>query len=142
MRRLTVGLASLVVAWAVAAEGQEIGFIEKFALAGERTEALKLLIPGSEDYYYFHCLHYQNTERFDQVDELLKAWIKRYNHTPRVQEIQNRQALLTYEKDPAASLEFVRQRLGIQFNHQRDNDRREAEPDQPNSIRHSSAASG
>ncbi|MDA1051273.1 MAG: hypothetical protein O3C40_12445 [Planctomycetota bacterium] len=120
MRRLTAVLAGLVVACAVAADAQEIGFIEKFALADDRTEALKLLIPGSEEYYYFHCLHDLNTEQFDQVDELLKAWIKRYNYTPRVQQIQNRQALLTYEKDPAASLEFIRQRLGIQFHHQRE----------------------
>ena len=120
MKRWTAVLASLVIAVVVAADAQEIGFIEKFALAEDRTQALKLLIPGSEDYYYFHCLHYQNTEQFDQVDELLKAWIKRYNYTPRVHQIRNRQALLTYEKDPAASLEFIRQRLGIQFNHQRD----------------------
>lgn len=125
MRRLTAVFAGLMVVGAVAApaqqaHAQEIGFIEKFALAGDRTEALKLLIPGSEEYYYFHCLHYQNTERFDQVDELLKVWIKRYNYTPRVHEIQNRQALLTYEKDPAASLEFIRQRLGLQFNHLRE----------------------
>ncbi|MBC8355256.1 MAG: hypothetical protein H8E66_25045 [Planctomycetes bacterium] len=120
MRRLTVVLAGLSVVCAAMVHAQEIGFIEKFALAEDRTEALKLLIPGSEEYYYFHCLHYQNTEQFDQVEELLKAWIKRYNYTPRVHQIQNRQALLTYEKDPAASLEFIRHRLGIQFNHQRE----------------------
>ena len=120
MRRLTVGLASLIVLCSVAVEAQQIGFIEKFALAEDRSEALKLLIPGSQDYYYFHCLHYQNTEQFDRVEELLKAWIKRYNYTPAVHEIQNRQALLTYQDDPESSLEFIRGRLGIQFNHQRD----------------------
>ena len=120
MKRLAAYLTFCVVVWAGAAHAAEIGFIEKFALAKDRTEALQLLIPGSEDYYYFHCLHYQNTEQFDQVDELLKAWIKRYKVTPRVREIQNRQALLTYEKDPAASLEFIRRQLNIQFNHQRE----------------------
>jgi hypothetical protein len=117
---LAVLLASLVVTFAVPADAVEIGFSEKFALAKDRTEALKLLIPGSEEYYYYHCLHYQNTEQFDQVEELLKAWIKRYKYTSRVHEIQNRQALLTYDRDPAKSLEFIRQRLGIQFNHQRE----------------------
>ena len=34
---------------------------------------LKQLIPGTEDYYYYHCLHLQNTEQFDKVDELLQA---------------------------------------------------------------------
>ena len=36
------------------ARGADIGFIEKFALAKDRKEALKLLIPGTTDYYYYH----------------------------------------------------------------------------------------
>ena len=120
MRCLALLLASLVVTCAVWGDAAEIGFYEKFALAEDRTEALKLLIPGSEEYYYFHCLHCQNTEQFDRVEELLQAWIKRYKYTPRVHEIQNRQALLTYQQDPAKALEFIRHRLGIQFNHQRE----------------------
>ena len=120
MKRLAVALAILIFLCAASINAAEIGFIEKFSLAEDRAEALKLLIPGSQEYYYYHCLHYQNTEQFDQVEELLKAWIKRYNYTPAVREIQNRQALLTYDKDPAASLEFIRGQLGIQFNHQRD----------------------
>ena len=63
MRRLTAVLVGLMIACAVAADAQEIGFIEKFALTEDRTEALKLLIPGSQEYYYYHCLHYQNTEQ-------------------------------------------------------------------------------
>ena len=38
--------------------GGDIGFVEDFALAKDRTTALKQLIPGTEDYYYYHCLHY------------------------------------------------------------------------------------
>ena len=34
---------------------QEIGFIEDFALAADRKEALRQLIPGTEDYYYYHA---------------------------------------------------------------------------------------
>lgn len=102
------------------ASAEEIGFIEDFSLAEDRTQALAQLIPGTEDYYYYHALHYQNNEQFDKVEELLKAWIKRYNYTARVQEIRYRQALLTYDQHPAQSLEFVRQELGIQFNHQRE----------------------
>jgi len=103
-----------------AASAAEIGYVEDFALAQDRTEALRLLIPGSEDHYYYHCLHYQNTEQFDKVEELLAAWIKRYDYTPRVREIQNRQALLTYERNPQQSLEFIRQQLGLEFNHKRE----------------------
>ena len=120
MKRLALALASFVFVCVASSQAAEIGFREKFALAEDRTEALKLLIPGSQEYYYYHCLHYQNTEQFDKVEDLLKVWIKRYNSTPGVREIQNRQALLTYHRDPAAALEFIRGQLGIQFNHQRD----------------------
>ncbi|MDX1565013.1 MAG: hypothetical protein R3236_06380, partial [Phycisphaeraceae bacterium] len=110
----------LLLLLASVAPAGKIGYIEDFALADERAEALKQLIPGTRDYYYYHCLHFQHVEQFDQVDKLLAAWIKRYGHTARVKEIQNRQALLTYDKNPEKSLEFIRQRLGIHFNHQRE----------------------
>ena len=120
MRCLAALTAGWVLAMTIAAEAVEIGYIEDFALAKDRQEALKLLIPGSEAYYYYHCIHYQNTEQFDQVEQLLQAWIKRHKVTPRVREIQNRQALLTYEKNPQQSLDFIRRRLHIEFNHQRE----------------------
>lgn len=98
----------------------EIGFVETFALAKDRDAALQQLIPGTEDYYYYHCLHAQNLQQYDRVTELLTAWIKRYDYTPRVREIQYRQALLTYPRDNRAALEFIRLQLGLEFNHQRE----------------------
>jgi hypothetical protein len=121
MKCLAALTAGLLLAITIATEAAEIGYVEDFVLARDRQEALKLLIPGSEAYYYYHSIHLQNTEQFDQVEELLKAWIKRYKYTPRVREIQNRQALLTYEKNPQESLEFIRRQLNIEFNHQREN---------------------
>jgi len=120
MKRLAALATGLVIALATGLEANEIGYIEDFALAKDRTEALKRLIPGSEEYYYYNSLHLQNTEKFDQVEELLTAWIKRYNYTPLVRQIQTRQALLTFERNPEQSLEFIRQQLGIEFNHQRE----------------------
>ena len=64
----TFVLGSLTVTFAPAGE---IGFLEDFALAKDRAAVLKQLIPGSEEYYYYHCLHYQNTEQFDKVDAML-----------------------------------------------------------------------
>jgi len=118
-RRILIVFAFLAFT-AVACPAGEIGFVEDFALAKDRTVPLKQLIPGTEEYYYYHCLHYQNNEQFDKVDEMLAAWIKRHNYTALVNEIRYRQALLTYDKDPAKSLEFIRQELGIHFNHQRE----------------------
>ncbi len=95
----------------------EIGFVEDFALAGDRGKALAQLVPGTEEYYYFHCLHFQNLGRLQEVEKLLPAWIKRHGHTARVREIKNRQALLQYQQDPQKSLDYIRRQLGINFNH-------------------------
>jgi len=132
MKRTAAILIFLATVFVSAGHAEEIGYIEDFALAKDRTVPLKQLIPGTEDYYYYHSLHYQNTEQFDKVDELLKLWIKRHNYTSRVREILNRQALLTYSKDPQKSLEYIRQQLGINFNHQREV--RGENPNLPNQL--------
>lgn len=95
-------------------------FMESFALSESREEVLKELIPGTENYYYFHCLHYQNIGRFDEVDELVKTWVKRHERTRRVREIQNRQALLRYPGDPSESLKYLKHELGVNFGHHRE----------------------
>ncbi|HZZ70708.1 MAG TPA: hypothetical protein VFE24_00535 [Pirellulales bacterium] len=98
----------------------EIGWIENYALASDRSVPLKQLIPGTEDYYYYHCLDEQTNEHFDKADVLLKEYVARYNWTPRAIEIENRQALLTYDKNPQRALSLIRQRLNLQFNQQRE----------------------
>ncbi len=98
----------------------DIGFIEEFALSGDRSEALKKLIPGTREYYYYTCLALQGEGRLDEVDDVLKQWIKHHKRTGRVIEIENRQALLRYTENPAESLDFIAQRLSLRFNHQRD----------------------
>ncbi|MEI6235857.1 MAG: hypothetical protein WCT04_22610 [Planctomycetota bacterium] len=97
----------------------EVGFAEDFALSTNRDETLKQLIPGTDDYYYYNCVHLQNTTQFAKVDDLLKKWIQQYGENGRVQEIQNRQALLAFGNDPKKTFDFVSWRLGLQFNHQR-----------------------
>lgn len=118
---LVAGICILAGAvWSQPASAQEITFVEDFALAKDRAEALKQLIPGTEDYYYYHALHYQNLQQFEKVEPLLSSWIERHGRTPRVHEIENRQALLTYSKDPQKTLDFLVHRLGLTFNHQRE----------------------
>ena len=36
---------------------REIGFVEKFSLADNREEALKELVSGTPEYYYYSCLN-------------------------------------------------------------------------------------
>ncbi len=100
--------------------GGEIQFVEDYALARNRQEALEKLVPGSEEYFYYHCLYHQQTEQFAQVEPLLKRWIEQHGNTDRVREIQHRQALLTYDQDPQRALAYLRQELNLQFNHQRE----------------------
>jgi len=116
----TAAMGAALAATLPTGSAEEIDFVEDFALAADREQALQQLIPGSEDYYFYYCLHYQNIERFDRVQELLSAWIKRYDYTPRVIEIQNRQALLTYANNPQETLELIRRRLDLRFDHQRE----------------------
>ncbi len=97
----------------------EPGFLEDFALAQEREKALEQLIPGTEEYYYFHALHYQNTGRFEKMREILDAWIKKRGYTGGVHEILNRQALIDYPRKPRESLDYLRKKLNLHFNHQR-----------------------
>src|SRR5690242_16663071 len=78
----------------------DINYVEDFALAKDRTTALKQLIPGTEDYYYYHCLHYLNAGQFDKIDALIGPWYDRHRQTARMTEIQVRQALLTSDKNP------------------------------------------
>ena len=134
MRRLIAAVA--VVAASVCLSGslksQEIGFIEDFALAPDRSVPLKQLIPGTEDYYYYHALHYLNTEQFEKIDELLTPWVQRHGETQRVYEIRMRQAILTYDRNPEKSLAYLRTRLGVRLLHQKEV--LGAEPNLPTSL--------
>ena len=119
MRRL-ISIGTLLVVVSGVAQGAEIEFVEDFALASDREKALAQLIPGTEEFYYFHALHYLNTERFDEIQPLLQPWIQRHGETQRVFEIRTRHALLTFDRNPAQSLEYLRNRFGIQFPHQKE----------------------
>ncbi|MBL9181794.1 MAG: hypothetical protein JNN17_06615 [Verrucomicrobiaceae bacterium] len=111
----------------------EIGFIERFALAADREKALGELVPGSEEYYFFHALHYQNVRDTAKLNNLLNEWRKRTpdeNEARRV--ILNREAILNYEKDPQGTLKYLIERLGIRHDHQRQVP--DAKPDLPTSL--------
>ena len=100
-------------------EAQEIGFLEDFALAKDREKVLKQLVPGTEKYYYFHSLQYQNTQQLDKVEQLMAPWLKRFGETPTYKQIRSRQSLLKYSDDPEATLAYLKKHLGLSFAHQR-----------------------
>jgi hypothetical protein len=124
--------AVLTMATATAQQTNEIGFIERFALAEDRSEVLKELIPGTEDYYFFHALHYQNIGNQAGLGTVIAQWKKRFENSGRRKEIENRQALITYETDPKTTLDYLKRELGLKFNHQRE--RKQTNPNLPTAL--------
>lgn len=111
----------------------EIGFIERFALAADREKALGELVPGSEEYYFFHALHYQNIRDAAKLNDILNQWRKRSpneNYQRRI--IENREAIINYERDPQATLRYLIDRLNIRHDHQQEV--RDKKPDLPTSL--------
>lgn len=118
-RILSLALIALVVMGAKRTRAGEIGFPEQFALAKDRAAVLKQLIPGTEDYYFYNCLHLQNLQRFGEVEKLLPQWVERHGETSRYRQIVNRQHLLTYAADKEKSLNYLKQQLNLTFHHER-----------------------
>ena len=109
---------SILLALTSGLHGESVSpFIEKFALSSDREAVLGQLIPGSEDFYFFTALHFQNTRQKDQLAATLDAWAKRYPQSVQREMLENRSALINYEADPQATLALLRKRLNLQFNH-------------------------
>lgn len=120
-------LAAMVLAMpflaASRARANPIGFIERYALAEDRTAILRTLIPGSEEYYFFHILHYQVSGDLNRAEALLADWEKGVAEQRGLVEstnliaIRDRQRLLTYGASPERTIDYLRQRLGIEHQH-------------------------
>ena len=104
---------------ALAQSDMEIGFVEEFAFATNREAAIKQLVPGTDDYYFYTCLQLQLSRQLEKVPPLLTQWVKTHGDTERVKMIRNRQALLTYRQNPQATLDHICNAEGITFNHAR-----------------------
>src|SRR4249920_867156 len=109
---LLLALGVLLYFTPTTTRASDIGYVEDFALAKDRAAALKQLIPGTEDYYYYHALHALHTAQFDKLGGLTGPWHQRHGQTPRLTEIQLRAALLQYDKDPKAAFAYLTNHLG------------------------------
>ena len=119
MKQFALAIGALAMFSAELAYAGDIGYVEDFALAKERAEALKKLIPGTEDYYYYHVLHYLNTGELDKAAATFGPWYQRFNQTGRLTQMQTRHAILSYDKNPKATLAYLTQRLSLSFDHQK-----------------------
>lgn len=95
----------------------ETSFAEKFALAEDRREALGELIPGTEEYFFYHCLHFQNELALEQAESILNQWRTKFGDTDQVSKMVARQMMLAYHKNPQRTLKFLRDKLKLNFNH-------------------------
>ena len=118
-RSVHVLLALAALTAALHAQGTPIGFEETYALAADRAKAVATLIPGSEDWYYWHCRERLDARDFDSVRKVLPAWIQRHGRSARVFEVEDRDALLSASSEGERTFDFLRQRLGYRFDHQR-----------------------
>ncbi|MFT7618480.1 MAG: hypothetical protein ACI97A_002123 [Planctomycetota bacterium] len=112
---LTLSLILTSISWS---QESSTGFEETFALAKDRQEALKELIPGTEIYYFYNCLERQQAKEWAEVDSLLANWIRRYGRGARVEEIENRQALLQFSTNPSPTWDYLAKKLKLKFDHQ------------------------
>ena len=119
MNRKTVAVVCLALAWL--GRAQEIGYVETFSLAGDREAALKELVPGTDDYFYYHALNAQNAGARDRFKEVVDRWIRERNGnvTDSARELLNRQAMLDYDKEPKAAIDYLQRELGLFFGHAR-----------------------
>ena len=98
----------------------EIGFVEKYAIAEDRAAALADLIPGTEEFFFYHCLHAQHSENKADFNRYFIEWrtFNKGHINNAMQEMLNRQALMAYPNEPKASLEHLQRRLNLSFGHQ------------------------
>lgn len=94
-----------------------VGYIEQFALADDREKALKDLIPGSHDYFYYHVLHYQNTGRIAEAQAMLERWSSLADVPAVYQNLLARQKILSYASNPQEALEYLRLEMGLTLGH-------------------------
>ena len=88
-------------------------------MAADREAILAELIPGSEDYFYFHCLHYQTTAQLEKSEAILKDWLAEHKgrETPAITAMLDRQRLLTYNDSPERTIDYLVRRLGVNLKH-------------------------
>lgn len=98
---------------------EPIGLMEKYALATDREAMLAELIPGSDDYYFYHCLHYQTNGQLERAETTLRDWLAEHKgrENAAITAMIDRQRLLTYRDSPQRTIDHLVRRLGVKLDH-------------------------
>ncbi len=99
------------------AHAQSFEALEQFLRADSLEQAVAELIPGSLSHDYYACLWLQAKQRYDEVDQWLVHWRERHGESPQWRQIRHRQALLTYQRNHDATLTYLRDALGLTYDH-------------------------
>ena len=93
------------------AMAEPIGWMERYALAADCEAVLEELIPGSDDHYFYHCLHYQTTGQLERSEATLKEWLAEHKgrETPAIQ--SKLRKMLHSRQQPAIHSKLRRMRL-------------------------------
>lgn len=110
----------------IATNSGEIGVLEDYVFSENKEDALADLVPGSEEYYFFHTLYFQNLslqnkEQLKNSARMLFEWENNKDNpgirSVRFNHLKNRQAMLEYDKDPGKTLKYLKEELGLGFSH-------------------------
>lgn len=98
-------------------QAEEIGFIESFALAKDRTQVLPQLIPDTEDYFYYHVLYYQSVGKVAESQALLNQWVDKLGWSELARRMEARQMMLTYSTNREQTIQYLIAQLGANLAH-------------------------
>ncbi len=113
--------AVLLFALPLWAANERVTFEERYALAEDRAAALAELIPGTDDFYFYHALDAQNTAQLKSARDFLDKWMAKYprgdwphDERQRYDGLFNRQKILELNPaNPGETMEWMRRELGL-----------------------------
>ncbi len=124
MKIHVLALTTLACAILHAQSPDPIGFIEEWVLSSDREATLSKLVPGTDDYFFYHSLHYQQTRQKKKFDTTMKVWEmslknKTVHDYPLFEVMKNRQIILDYERDPKKCIDELIHMLDLHLDHKR-----------------------
>ncbi|HAL14779.1 MAG TPA: hypothetical protein DCP67_13280, partial [Planctomycetaceae bacterium] len=115
-----MSIPTMFLTMAGTTHAQEPGYLEEFALSKDRQATVDTLIPGTNDHFYYWCLHLLNEGELDEATEVLGNWIKQHGkngQSAAMQKLGNRLLLLNTESDPKATIDKLRKLLNLTYNY-------------------------
>ncbi len=118
LRWQTLAFCLLALVPGLQSQAQDAALLEQYALASDRAGWLAKLIPGTDEYYFFHTLHTQNIGRYDDSRKWIAEWQAKGNGPGLLLKMLRRQLVLEYAKHPEASRDALVRELSISLEHE------------------------